>query len=292
MPHPVLFLCLFSYGYWWADLAISLGWLFFGFGMVFVWVFGGSAALHNLVFFSGELNMIEGTITEIVETSMEINEETVYEYRYRYIINDKRYEGASSGFYGEYQVGDQAVITYSVADQARSRLAGLSIWSPVMWLPAIFPLIGLGFMAVGIRKAIKGARLLRHGVPAIGTLISRETTNATVNDQTVYKFTFQFQTDMYSSHTVVAKTHVTERLAGEPDLGGSNGPDGEIREPLLYNPSNPDDAVLLDDLPGGPRLNHQGEIEAVFGGLLLNLIIPTITVIGHGAWLLAILEIL
>ena len=104
----------------------QFGWLFFGFGLIFVWVFGGSQALYNLIFFNGALNMVEGRISEVVETSVSINDEPVYEYRYSYVVNDQRYEGASRAFYGEYAPGDQAVIAYTERNHTRSRAVGLS----------------------------------------------------------------------------------------------------------------------------------------------------------------------
>lgn len=269
----------------------QFGWLFFGFGLIFVWVMGGSHLLYNLVFFSGELDIVEGSITEVVETNVSINEETVYDYRYSYIVNDRRFEGNSKAFYGEYVAGDQATIEYSVTNPARSRAVGLSTESVGMWLVALFPAVGLMFMIFGLAKGVKGGRLLRHGRQTTGTLVSREATNATVNDETVYKFTFRFKTDVGQTHTVTAKTHVTDRFAGEPALTTFENRH-DIQEPLLYNPANPADAVLLDDLPGSPRINQFGDIEPNSCGLFLVLIVPAITVVGHGWWLINLLELI
>ncbi|MEM7029862.1 MAG: DUF3592 domain-containing protein [Chloroflexota bacterium] len=274
----------------------QFGWLFFGFGLIFFWVFGGSTSLYSLVYFSGELNLVEGIVLDVVETSVTVDEARIYEYQYQYVVNDRQYEGATRSYYGEYNKGDTAVITYSVANPARSRAAGVAIWDGVVWFTIIFPAVGLIFMLFGIGKAIKGIRLLRDGVQTTGTLISKEATNTTVNDQTVYKFTFRFFAEANRPFTVVGKTHVTERFAGEPELipvhEAYTGQHHSTVEPLLYNPASPSDAVLLDDLPGGPRINQQGKIEADWTGMIVVTILPSIAVVGHGLWVLFLLEIL
>jgi hypothetical protein len=260
----------------------QFGWFFFGFGMIFVWVFGGTATLHDLVFFSGDLAVADARITDVVETNVTIDERRVYEYQYAYRVDDIALDGATQAMEGKYHVGDRVVVEYPVRSHERSRIRGLSIsddW--VALVCTIFPLIGLIFIFFGVRKGFKGARLLRHGKQATGVLISTEPTNCKVNEQMVYKFTFRFKADDARTYEVVARTHVTERFARMDSY----------REPLLYNPWKPSDAILLDDLPGGPRINENGEIHGTSLSMLRLLIIPGVSCIGHGLWFLHVLEV-
>jgi len=277
--------------------ASQFGWLFFGFGMVFVWVFGGATALHNLVFFSGELASAEATVTEIAETNVEINDREVYRYVYSYEVEGRTYTGATKGFGGRYQVDDTANIEYCVDDHARSRIPDMSIGSFGMYFGMILPVVGLGFILAGQRKARNGGRLLRDGKFATGTLIGREPTNTTINKQRVFKYTFEFQADDNQIYTVSARSHLPHRFAGEAtDVTGNESaeefdiPNG-VNEPLVYDQYNPLDAVLLDDLPGEPRFDAHGDIAGNVGGLLLRLIIPGAAFFGHFFWLLHVIEI-
>jgi hypothetical protein len=269
----------------------QFGWLFFGFGLVFVWVFGGSNALYDLAFFRGELSIADGKVSAIVETNVSINDSEVYEYQYTYDVDNASYAGKTKAFGGEYVENDSVVVEYVVKDHGRSRIKGLSTGSGGVWLAGIFPLVGLCFMAFGIRKGVRGRRLLRDGRQATGELISQESTNAEVNDQTVFKFTFGFTADDGRSYEVIAKTHVVDRFAGENIEGDEEEQVTAVREPLLYSPYNPRDAVMLDDLPGGPRIGKGGEIVGPVVAWIPCLVIPLVTVIGHGYWFLHVLEV-
>lgn len=280
---------------WSGGFTNQFGWVFFGFGMIFVWVFGGSLALHNLAFFNGALMETTGVVLNVAETNVSINDRTVYEYHYSYAVNDVEYEGANKGFGGVYDKGDEVPVEFPVDDHGRSRIKGLSTGSFGLMFVWIFPGVGLAFVAFGARKAIKGTRLLRHGVQTTGVLTSRESTNTKVNEQRVYKFTFEFMTEDKGVHEVTARTHVLDRFAGE-DMGEVDEEAAEtlkdtVAEPLLYIPDKPSEAMLLDDLPSGPRITEHGEITGSSGKLLPFLIIPAVSIVGHGYWFLHVLEI-
>jgi hypothetical protein len=274
----------------------QFGWLFFGFGMIFVWVFGGSSVLYNCVFFSGKLATTDCTISAVVKTNITVNEQPLYEYRYSYSVNNISYTGSTRDFGGKYSRGDKAVIEYSVRNHTRSRIKGLSENKWIGLFTLIFPIVGLAFITCGVRKAVKGSRLLCNGKQAVGVLVSQEPTNTSINEQPVYKFTFQFKADDEEPYTVIAKTHILDRFAGEnievPEEQMDESDYKAVREPLLYNPLNPTDAVLLDDLPGGPRIDERGEIQGNALSLIPILIIPGVSIIGHSYWFLYILEIL
>ncbi len=139
----------------------QFGSFFFGFGMIFVWVFGGSNALYNLAFFSGNLAITEGTITAIVETNVSINESRIYEYCYSYTVNGDSYQGADRDFGGLYDPGDTVPVEYPTKETGRSRIKGMSTGSFGLLIAGVFPIVGLAFVTIGIRKGLKGGRLLR-----------------------------------------------------------------------------------------------------------------------------------
>jgi hypothetical protein len=50
--------------------------------------------------------------------------------------------------------------------------------------------------------------------------------------------------------------------------------------------------VLLDDLPGSPRIGDTGDIEAHVLAAMPTLLLPAITVGGHLCWALYVLELI
>ena len=151
--------------------------------------------------------------------------------------------------------------------------AGQAPW-PALLVPLLFPLIGLTFMAIGLKKGLHGIRLLRRGVTGTGRLVSKKATNTQINHQTVYELTFEFTTAWGQKAKATARTHETGRL------------EDEAEEPLVYDPGDPSGAVMLDDLPGRPRLDDLGVTRSRDAAWLHYLIVPGISVTGHLAWLI------
>jgi hypothetical protein len=255
----------------------QFGWLLFGFGLTFIWAFGASVALKNYAFFRGELAEAPGSITTLVDARLSINNRRVFEFHYRYEVTGKTYRGYTRGYEGAHQPGEHVIIEHRPDHPQRSRVRGLTTAGNGSFLMLVFPITGLVFVAFGVRKGLKGRRLLRDGVVAAGTQVGRERTCVKVDQQPVYRFTYEFEAQDQKRYRAEAKTHVVRRFAGN-------------EEPLVYNPHDPRDAVLLDDLPGGPRIDEQGTIHGSVFPVLPLLVVPGVTVIGHGWWVLHLLE--
>ena len=271
------------------------GWFFFGFGMLFVWVFGGSAYLHDMAFFSGELQTVQGRISHVRQTRLEINENAVYEYRYRFDTADRQHQGSSDGYRGHYREGDLATVEDAQGDPGHSRLVGMELglggWP--FFFALIFPLVGAGFIYASLRKGVKGIRLLSEGSLTDGRFLSREATSTRINNRTVYSFLVEFEASDGRAYQVRGRSHQPERFAGETRSGHGNRRDAEeeIFEPLLYNPGNPVDALLLDDLPGSPRISGDGQVHLT-GVHRFGLLLPAAVIIGNLLWMLHVLEVL
>ena len=269
------------------------GWFFFGFGMLFVWIFGASHYLHELAFFSGELQTSSGQITAVRKTRLEINDNRVYEYLYAFEAGGRSYRGSTDGYSSRYREGDSAIIEYSPGDPEHSRIAGMNLglggWPFLFTL--IFPLVGAGFIIAGMRKGRKGIRLLKRGKEAVGRYLGREATSTRINNRTVYSYLFAFEDDNGMTHQVTGRSHIPERFAGEPGaVRGKRGAEG-VLEPLVYNPDDPADAVLLDDLPGSPRVGGDGRVT--MNGLgWSGVLLPAVVIIGNLLWILHVLEFL
>lgn len=272
----------------------QFGWLLVGVGMSFVWMFGGTNLLRDVVLFRGDLSTAPARVSAIERTNVTINDRRVYRYEYTYSVDGVEHSGVTRGFLSRLRVDDSVAVEYRADEPGRSRIPDVSTGSSPSLLLLVFPLAGLVFVAFGLRKGLRGARLLRDGKQATGTLVSVEPTSTRVNDEVVYAFTFAFEAADGRTYEVAARTHDVARFVGEDGVETVDGrvlPEfGGVEEPLVYSPEDPLDAMVLDDLPGGPRIDEQGEIRTTGPSRIPILIIPLLTVVGHTWWLLRALE--
>lgn len=257
----------------------QLGWFLVGFGLIFVWAFDADGAIVSAIRFSRELAVVEGTTTGWRELNLSINDVQVYETSYSFEIDGRSYAGASyeTGYY--VPEGQRLPVEYRPSNPSISRLQGMraSAAGLAIAFVFVFPLIGLAFVRWGLRNGLRNRRLLAEGRLAFGTLVSDEATSTQVNNQRVRRLTFEFTDASGGRYQVVASTHQSAKLMDD------------AQEALVYDPRHPADATLIDDLPGHPRIDARGDFET--GGArevliaLLNLVIPTVTIVGHGVFL-------
>ena len=260
----------------------QFGWLFFGFGMVFVWLFLPHADLTSFYRFRGQLDQAQGTITASKNThfseggSGDSSGTPIYEHDYTFTVAGTAYRGASYTTGDTLRPGARVTIEYPHGSPAVSRIHGMRR-SPVgatVLLALLFPLIGIGFLVPGLRQGWKGDRLLANGKVAFGTFKSKEATNTRVNDQTVYKLTFDFTTDTGETCQAITRSYQTAQLE-----------DGQQHE-IVYDPLTPSYATLVDSLPGSPRIDERGVIQpARFGSALRVTILPAFVIIANIACL-------
>lgn len=261
----------------------QFGCFFLGFGMIFVWAFTLNADLTGWYQFRGRLETAKGTVLHSEATSFSVGGSEhrkgtpVYANHYSFLGSDRiEYEGVS------YQKGrglqkDQTVeVEYPQGKPETSRIRGMRSSPMGLWglMPVIFPLFGICFIIVGLRKGVRANRLLTIGQQAAGRLESKVATSTRINNRLVYKLTFEFTTPDGNTHEAIGKTHMPEKL------------EDEAEEPLLYDPLRPSYAVMLDALPGSPRIDEYGNIRAgSAGAALLCLVLPVVTVLGHAGYI-------
>lgn len=272
------------------------GWFFFGFGMIFFWVFFMNCELITWFTFSGAKATTQGVVTGCSKTNFSENHTHVHAIEYWYPAPDgtkqqsgpltlpasadeiaKGYCGCSFARGTTMARGTPVTVEYLVSNPARSRVQGLRCKMVGAWVAfvAIFPLVGLCMLLPGYYLGRKARRLLERGNVGNATLKSKEGTGTIIGNRPVCKFIFEFQANGGQAHDVVTKTHITEDLEDEP------------QEKVLYDPLNADHAVLLDALPGSFIVDEQGMIQTANPvRALLVLLIPFATVVGHGAYLL------
>ncbi len=250
----------------------TLGFCLFGFLMVFAWGFGGSADTSFWHFSGAQVTTTTGQIVEVVETNMSINDESVWANVYKYQdglghehVNDAFTTGRPAKLNGA------VTVEYVTDAPEHGRIPGMRSAEFSQWMLLAFalPFIGVSLVALGLRRGIQDYQILKVGEMVKAKLIDKARTGSEINDQPVYKLTFEFSTKRSKKYTKVLKTHLTEKFEDEPF------------ERIFYNPENPDMAVLVDDLAGSPTVGDDGELLGSGGLPLKPILWPIICTAPH-----------
>lgn len=262
----------------------QFGWALFGFAMIFIWSFTLNADMTSWFRFLGRADTTEGKVFDIEETAFseggsEDDDGTpVYAFHYSFTgPGGSEYQGVSFHVGRRFNTGQKVTIQYLRAKPKISRIKGTRRGSVGLFgglVPLFFLSGGLFLLVRGMKKGIKANRLLTLGEQTTGRLKSKEKTDESFNDKSVYKLTFEFNTPEGKTYQAVARTHEIAKLQDEAE------------EPLLYDPRRPSYAVMLDDLPGGPRIQENGQIRPGPAIKTIKvLIIPLATIIGNATYL-------
>jgi hypothetical protein len=256
----------------------QLGWFFFGFGMIFVWLFLPNVDVTSFYSFRGQLQQTQGTVTASQKThfteggSKHHSGTPVYRHEYTFTVDGTRYDGVSFSTGHSLQPGARVTVEYPRGNPSVSRIHGMrrAPVRPTALIILIFPLVGAGFLIPGLTQGWRANRLLANGKVAFGTFQSKALTNTRVNNRPVYKLTFQFTTDTGQTCQAVTRTCQPELLEG-----------GQPQE-IAYDPLTPSYAVMVDSLPGSPRIDERGVIQpAGFASALRVTILPAIVIIAN-----------
>jgi hypothetical protein len=256
----------------------QLGWFLFGFGMVFAWIFVLNADLSVLYFGLGS-SPAAGQVLRVDLTPASENDAPVYEVEYEFLAgNGRRFQSRSYSTGYAPPVGSLVTVEYWRNDPRMSRVEGMrrAIFGPAAALALIFPAAGLGFLGYGLAQGIKADQLLWRGRTAPGKLVGTRSTGMSINHRPVLELTFEFDAIDGGRYQVKARTHQPHQLTDQTE------------EMLLYDPAEPEYAVMLDSLPGTPGFDSAGQIQPTsWWRALQALILPALTVLGHGGyWLL------
>ena len=261
----------------------QFGWMWLGFSLIFVWIFGVQTDFSSLIFALGAVETTGGVVTAVEPTSASINDTPVYANHYTYRIErlESEHEGVSYTTGYEFQAGQEVRVEYLKRYPTLSRIEDTRRGEFDLWIVPfllIFLLVGVGMVAFGLKNGIKANRLLTHGKVGLGQLVSKEATNTEVNDRRVYKLTFEFTADDGQVYEVINKTTATDVL------------EDDAQERLLYNPYNPRYAVMLDNLPGSPDIDELGRIQtkSALSGFL-TLLLPALVITVNGLFVFVLL---
>lgn len=256
-----------------------IGWLLAAFGSIFVWAFLPMAD-PSFVLLRGPLGGAEGAVVSVEQTAAREDERAIWKvgFRFRDPAGVER-TGASYALGTPPEPGTPVKVEFRLADPDVARIEGLRMgpFSPwLIGLVALFPAVGLVLALGGLRRGLTGVALLAEGELTVGRLRAKEPTNTRINNRTVYALTFAFTDLDGREQTVVERTHQPEKLQDDAE------------ELLVYDPSTPSRAVLVDNLPGRPALDRERGVFAGSARGLLALLLPAAFVLVNAAGLLIV----
>jgi len=255
--------------------ANQFGWAFFGFGMIFFWGFAMNSDLSSL-YFTGEVITVEGTATRSTEVDASEGNVTVIENQYRFRTEDGvEFEGRSYATGQRIHAGETITIEYPEGKPQYSRIKGMRrhIFSPFVLFVVIFPLVGLIFILLGLKRSIRALRLLKYGEMTKGKLISKVRTNTKINGRPLYKMKFRYKDYMGNEFELTEKTLTPYVLEDQSE------------ENLLYSRHKPAYAAMLDSLPSSASINAYGSIEpSSLVRVIFLMFFPLLTIVGHGIY--------
>lgn len=252
------------------------GWALASFLMVFAMIFGGKADRSFWHFMGEDVATAQGKITHVVETNFEINERSVYAHVFEFYDQDGfliERDAFSNG--RAYSTGRSVTVEYVVGNPQHARINGLRTSEFPAWgnIFLLLPFIGLAMVRAGVKRGLHDYRLLQYGQLTKAKLISKTPTNTRINDQLVYKLKFQFKDSLGQQRSHITKTHLIDELV-----------DDEY-ERLFFNPKDPTQATLVDDIAGRPDLDSTGNLRRSNNKLsLAPMLVPLVLMGPHIFW--------
>ena len=230
----------------------QMGWAFFGFGMIFFWVFVMNSEARYLLAFDGKWVNVQGTVLTVNSTSSEVNDQRIYAYEFRYLAGDETLEASSYDSYRpEIQVGKLVAVQYKSGNHKRARIEGMSSSTFPVWVAfaCVFPLFGFFMIIGGLLYNIKALKLLIYGQFSKGKMIDKTITGSSVNNNYVYKYIFEFAVGG-SKYQAKCSTYQTWKV------------EDEAMEIILYDKSDPNKSIVYDAIAGVPEITPDGRFDA------------------------------
>lgn len=215
-----------------------------------------------------------GLVTLVDYANAEINERELYRVHFE-VTNDGRVRSAYSYTTASTpSEGSEVQIQYCAFMPRLMRVEGMkmSVFGSIGFLIIGLIVFCFGWAGwSGFRRALRWRHLLCDGTPGWAQLTSKEPTNVSINEQTVYKLTFTYESGPNTSHTLEVNEHRSEELRALQDEG---------QELMLYDPNEPAFGVLWDQLPCKLKLDRNGVFRSPRRGDLITSIVVILITIG------------
>ncbi len=243
--------------------AQQFGWIFFTMGSLFSWVFVPMSDAKFWFEFNKDWQETKGKIVSVEPTNSYVNDTRVYQYFQSFEMGGQRYTGKSYTVEQRYNSGQEITILFNANNPNESYIKGSrrAEFPAFVLFVLLFPLIGMGFIVTSFLKNIKAIRLLEIGEFTRGKLVSKEVTNTKNNEQTVFKYAFEFEVGG-RKQKATCKTHRCHLV------------EDEEKEIILYDRFNPEFNFVFDAMPNVPNITEAGMLASAPVWKVTNLLLP------------------
>ncbi|MRG92246.1 DUF3592 domain-containing protein [Polyangium spumosum] len=269
-------------------VSTQLGLLFLGIGLIFFWAFAWSSEAVTAFEFLGPTTVTTGHVTAVEATYSSENKRRIHRVRFMYEVDGATFDGASYTTGPTIGPGSSVPVEYVTERPESARVQGLRArpFSAAAAITTIFPLGGLLAALFGLLSGARNTRLLRVGAVGYARLVRKTPTNATVNKQREYKLEYELTIEpemplgsyrqgwasWAQKHPFTYKTHETRAVTDEHE------------EPVLYDPSRPGDALLIDAVKG-VVIDPATQTLRPTRPAVLHLVLPTLVLLGNAVYL-------
>jgi len=216
--------------------------------------------------------VVAGVCDRVSDTNLTVNEEEQYEVGFYFEHEGKRYTGFSYVLGYPPKEGSRVEVEYVLKDPNISRIRGLH-YARFPILIGVLTAFILLLALIGVMRSLRGFRLghlLVYGNPVQATLVSKEPTNVSINDETVYKLNFEYTDPAGEVRSLVVKSHKYDHLVDEK------------YELALCDPGKPELCFLFDDLPLSLTISQSGQWDPPKG--TMGLFIRSAVFFGLMGW--------
>jgi hypothetical protein len=242
---------------------LIFGWIFACFGMIFVCFFVGAGAADTYAVWreSGTAN-----VTTIVESNFHVNDNKVFAYSFSGQDADgNEVIGVSHAYKNKFKEGQTVPLQQTgffgekwKLKNAKFSAAGIDSYFALLTL--LFPIIGICVVLFGtILPGLKYGPLMKYGELALASFLRQESTGTTVNNKSVQKLVFQFETPGGEQYEAILKTLDPDKYLSDND-----------RKIVFYNPHNPQKNMIWDSVASMMKFD---EFQQRFTGFTVNLLI-------------------
>jgi len=182
----------------------------------------------DITTFNSGIQKTEGIVQSVEKTSIHVNNDLTYAYKFSYAIEEKKYESVSYSSEKDLTSGAKVAVEYSVTDPSLSRIEGMMIKPVGLWalIFLLIPGVGIFLLVYILRKNYPVVQALKNGIMTIAVFIRKEETNIKVKNRSVYNFYYKF-TDFYGVERIVSgSSHKTESF------------DNITQTEVIYNPGS------------------------------------------------------
>jgi hypothetical protein len=214
----------------------------------------------------GPHDTVPAKVTSVFSSDVRVNDQPVWAVEFDFRVDGRYHTGVSYSM-TQPAVGARYDAEVPRGHPERAVLAGMTR-KPMPLSGAIaflFPLVGLTFVLVAVTRGRRAARLLAEGEVARGKLVGKRATNVVINERPVFELRFEFIAKDGEKYEAVARTNQPASL------------EDESTEQLVYLAAAPQQATLIDHLPGAPRVQPDGTIAAPPPALVVVLLLVPLT---------------